>query len=93
MSIVFAAIGMVASVAGAIALYLASPNQQLFPHLTAPRTMGRSGMALLALGLCALMAWAGPATSVYIEIALLMATFSLLPPLVAWRRAAGTPAK
>ena len=83
---------MIAVVAGAlivvsgVALYLAAPHQAWGALSFSPRSMGRCGAAMLAVGLALLLNWAGVATAIFIAFTLLMTTWSIVPIAVAWWR-------
>lgn len=83
---------MMAVVAGAlivlsgVALYLAAPHQAWGALPVLPRSIGWSGVAILAVGLALLLGWAGIATALFIAATLLMTTWSIVPIAVAWWR-------
>ncbi|MCJ2182068.1 hypothetical protein MTR62_05030 [Novosphingobium sp. 1949] len=79
-----ASVGILATLAGAAALYRASPHHQL-PGLPGPaRAWLWAGGALMALGLACLLGWAGPATAVFMALTGAMLVWSFLPPCAAW---------
>lgn len=75
-----------ALLAGPVLLYLSARHQQWLPR-PAPAAVRYAGWAatLLALGLLLLLM--GPATAVFTWSTGLMLVWSLLPVVVAWRRA------
>lgn len=88
---IFAASGMLTVLVGALALYLASPQQKL-----ARRPMpaaGWTGLACLILGLVLLWQWAGPATAIFIAMTLATLAWTIVPPVVAWLRRPKEPAR
>ncbi|MFC0205827.1 hypothetical protein [Novosphingobium soli] len=75
--------------AGALALYLAAPHQVLVAPGGPRRSFGWAGVALLVLGLVALLNWAGPATAVFIAFTFASLVWTLVPLLAAWLRHRG----
>lgn len=73
-------------VAGAVLLYLASPNQQLTRKATASRWVRWMGLTGLGAGLAILLQWAGPATAVFILLTAVMLVWTLVPIGAAWLR-------
>lgn len=83
-------IGIILVAAGALAIYLAHPNQVLASR-TLPRTAKWSGGVALLLGLAILLSWAGPATAVFIAITDAMLVWTLVPLAAAWLRGPKLP--
>src|SRR5690606_37352012 len=81
-----AAIGSMLVVAGALALYAASPQQQLLQSSVSRRGSTWSGAVGLLGGLVVLLRWAGPATAVFIALTLASLVWTLVPPIAAWVR-------
>ncbi len=82
----WAATGIAIIVAGALALYAASPQQRLTDRALPRRALAWGGFAALALGLAALLQWAGPATAVFILFTLAPLVWTVVPPVAAWWR-------
>ncbi|MEE4451005.1 hypothetical protein [Novosphingobium resinovorum] len=80
-------IGIGLVMAGALLLYLSSPNQSVTP--LPRRACGRGGAAVLLAGQGVLLAWAGPATAVFIALTFASLVWSLVPLLALWLRARG----
>lgn len=85
-SVTMAVFAGVLIVLSGVALYLAAPHQAWGALLLSPRVMGWSGAAMLAVGLAALLNWAGIATALFIAVTLLMTTWSIVPIAIAWWR-------
>lgn len=85
-SVTMAVFGGMLIVLSGVALYLATPHQAWGALPLSPRAMGRSGAAMLAVGLALLLNWAGIATAFFIAFTLLMTTWSIVPITIAWRR-------
>jgi uncharacterized membrane protein len=79
-------IGAALVLAGAAALYLASPNQRLVFSPLPRRRIGWSGAVAIGAGLALLLQWAGPATAVFTAATLAMLVWSVVPPIAAWAR-------
>ncbi len=80
------AVGMIVTIAAALALYAASPQQRLTARALPRHLLGWGGLAALLLGLVALLQWAGPATAVFIVLTLAPLVWTVVPPLAAWLR-------
>ena len=83
--------GGLLAAAGAMLFYLASPHQKLCKPTKAPRVLNRTACILLALGTILMLFWAGPATAIFIVMTVVMAVWSIIPVVIAWRR--GAPEK
>lgn len=80
--------GLLACV-GAVLLYLASPNQRWTGAAVPGRRLAVGGAGTLVLSLALLLGLAGPATAIFIWMALAMTMWSIVPLAVAWRRRRG----
>ncbi|HEY4548210.1 MAG TPA: hypothetical protein VIG90_17525 [Pedomonas sp.] len=93
MSAVLALGGGAAAFLAALALYLASPHQQLLPSRPWPRATAMTGLLAMAVSLGCLLEIMGPATAVFTALTLLM-LFTTLPPLLfAWLRYRKVPGR
>ena len=79
-----AVLGSAATLVGAILLYLASPNQRATTRKLPGRPIALLGLIALVGGLLLLLAWAGPATAVFIWLTLAMLVWSMVPAVAAW---------
>jgi len=82
LAIVAVAFGM----AGALGFYLASPNQKLRAQHLPLRVGAGVGAAGMLVSLLSLLQVAGPATSVYLLLTLLMFLWSVVPLIAGWWR-------
>lgn len=85
-------LGLLATLAGATAMYAGTPNQKLLREQASPRLWFRTGCGLWVSGLLLLLTWAGPATAIFMALTAAMLSWSLFPILLAWqhdRRGAG----
>lgn len=78
--------GIVLTLLGATALYASAPLQKLLAPTASPKASRLVGWAVLALGLLALLFWAGPATAVFIWVTMATLAWSLVPLGAAWWR-------
>lgn len=83
---ILAALGAAAILAGAGALYIASPQQCAFARALPRRLLGWSGGAAILAGQVLLLTWAGPAAALFIGLTLAMTAWTLAPLLAGWRR-------
>lgn len=86
MDTAFVLLAVICALVGATALYLASPNQQALAQRISPRIGCILGIAALSISLMLFLRVAGPATSVYVLLTLVMLLWSLPPLLFAWLR-------
>lgn len=86
-SLLLASVAVLAGVAGAIALYLASPHQQWRTEAWTSRWRHVPGSVLLLLSLSLLLAVQGRGTAVFSWLTLQMLVLSAMPFLGRWRRA------
>lgn len=77
---------VVAGTGGAIAMYLASPNQKLCGQPLALRTGLFTGCLGLAVSVSAFRRIAGPATSIYLCLTLVMFVWAVVPLAAGWWR-------
>jgi hypothetical protein len=90
MTPVVAIVAVVLGAAGAFALYLASPNQRLLGRPLASRAGGGACIVGLLASLLLFRRVAGPATSVYLLLTVVMLTWSIAPLAVGWWRQRGS---
>lgn len=84
-----AAVGAFLVMAGAVNLYLASPNQRLTRTPVRRRSAGWAGAAAMIAGVTLLLKWAGPATAIFIALTVAMLIWSFVPVAAAWARRPG----
>jgi hypothetical protein len=82
-----ASLGGAAALAGAVLLYLASPNQRAATWRGARPRLALAGAAAELAALACFLLVAGPATAVFIWLTAAMLFWSVGPLLTAWRRA------
>ena len=87
----FISLGLLASLLGSIAIYLASPNQRWRSASWPARPARAAGLLLLAAGLIALLQTMRPAAGSFVFIHWLMLLFVLFPYLGAWLGWRGNP--
>lgn len=73
-------------VAGALCLYVATPNQRLLATRPAPRPARAAGCACLVAALAILLALMGSATAVFTWAIGLMTAWTIPPVVIAWLR-------
>lgn len=79
-----------ATLAGALALYVAAPNQALLPGFVIRRRWwARGGAALLVAALLLLLGVMGPATAVFAWMTGAMLVWSIVPVAARWWRFRG----
>ncbi|MDD3483063.1 hypothetical protein [Azovibrio restrictus] len=81
--------GLLLSLAGSTAIYLASPNQRWRQHPLPRRSARLLGILLLTLGCFSLTRVLQPLTTSFVFITWLMLVFTLLPYIGALARQAG----
>lgn len=77
-------LGTLLILTGVVATYLASPNQRVMSRQLSAPWINRSGLAAIAGGLAVIWQWSGPASGVFIAMALAMAGWTFVPLAVAW---------
>ena len=90
MTLLMAIAAVAVGAAGAFALYLSSPNQRLLAPPLAPRAGGVACLVGLLGSLLLFLQVAGPATSVYLLLTVVMLTWSIPPLAVGWWRQRGS---
>jgi len=79
-----AAAGDIATLLGAMLVYLASPNQPLLGDWRWRVLSGWLGATLLTVGLLLLLAGMRPASAVFTAVTLAMLVWSVAPLVAAW---------
>ncbi|TIX51659.1 hypothetical protein [Alteraurantiacibacter aquimixticola] len=77
-------IGSILVLAGSVATYLASSNQQVTKRKLPSPLLKWCGLGGILAGLVALLQWSGPATSFFITMTLTMLIWTGLPIIAAW---------
>ncbi|WP_250458663.1 hypothetical protein [Microbulbifer litoralis] len=77
---------------GALALYLASPNQRLLSRPLPRRPLAAAGGAMLAVSLYLLLQYSGAAAAVFILVTGAMLVWTVLPMAIAYWRHGRNPA-
>lgn len=83
---ILAITGALAIFAGACLLYLASPNQCLWPSRMPGRLLAWAGATITLAGQVLLWLWTGPATALFVGITMAMTVLTLAPLLAGWLR-------
>lgn len=76
-------LGVALVLLGAFLAYLGSPNQ-LVRAQPIPGRWAWMGVGAILLGLVLLLQWAGPATTVFMVLTLVMLVWTLVPLTAAW---------
>ncbi|WP_404478980.1 hypothetical protein [Novosphingobium sp. BL-52-GroH] len=78
--------GALLVMAGALMVFLSSPNQSLTGAAFPRRACGFGGGAAMLAGQGVLLGWAGPATAVFIALTAASLVWSVVPLIVLWLR-------